>query len=143
MTITKSLMTNTKMSNNSSDSSYIAGTCNIGPSEIKRRQTVAALGFVLTILSAVLLVHGHATRTTRLSAFIPAMVFSVGWVQSRRKFCLAFGLMGTFNFGKAGQLSKVQSPEDLAADRATALSILRQAFILAFAITGLIVLLPL
>jgi len=143
MTTTKSSKMNMKMSNNSSDSSYVAGACNIGPSEIKRRQTVAALGFVLTIATVILLAHGHATRISRLSAFIPAMIFSVGWVQSRRKFCLAFGLMGTFNFGKAGQLSKVQSPEDLAADRATALSILGQAFIVALAITALIVLLPL
>lgn len=140
MTTTKSLKTNTKMPDNSS---YVAGSCNIGPSEIKRRQSVALLGFLLTVVAAVFLVHGHASRTTRLSVFIPAMIFAIGWVQSRRKFCLAFGLMGTFNFGKAGQLSKVQSPDDLAADRATALSILRQSFILAFAITGLIVALPL
>lgn len=50
--------------------------------------------------------------------------------------------MGAFNFGKAGQLSKVQSPADLAADRATALSILGQAALVAIAITALIVALP-
>ena len=51
--------------------------------------------------------------------------------------------MGTFNFGKLGQLSKVASKEDKAADRATAISILTQAIILAAAITGLIFFLPL
>ena len=66
------------------------------------------------------------------------MIFAVGWIQSRRKFCLAFGFMGAFNFGKAGTLSKVQSEEDKAADRSTALSILSQALILAIAITGIV-----
>jgi hypothetical protein len=123
-------------------STYIPGTCNIGPSEIKRRQSVALLGFIATVITGILFVSSHVSPLLRVSAFIPAMIFATGWVQSRRKFCLAFGLMGTFNFGKAGQLSKVQSPEDLAADKATALSILRQAALLAAVITGLIIVLP-
>lgn len=117
---------------------YTAGVCNIGPSEIKRRQSVAVLGAILTIITAILLIANVKSHSARLVSFIPAMIFAVGWIQSRRKFCLAFGLMGTFNFGKAGNLSKVQSPDDKAADRNTALSILTQAIILAIAITGLI-----
>jgi hypothetical protein len=117
---------------------YTAGVCNIGPSEIKRRQSVAVLGASLTIITAILVIVNVKSHSARLVSFIPAMIFAVGWIQSRRKFCLAFGLMGTFNFGKAGNLSKVQSPDDKAADRNTALSILTQAIILAIAITGLI-----
>jgi len=131
----------TKMPDSPS-SQYIPGTCNIGPSEIRRRKSTAILGLVLTIISAFFLVHGHASRVSRISIFIPAMIFATGWVQSRRKFCLAFGFMGAFNFGKAGQLSKVQSPADLAADRATALSILGQAALIAIVLTALIVALP-
>ncbi len=121
-----------------SSDQYTAGVCNIGPSEIKRRQSVAVLGAILTIITAILLIVNVKSHSARLVSFIPAMIFAVGWIQSRRKFCLAFGLMGTFNFGKAGTLSKVQSPDDKAADRNTALSILTQAIILAIAITGLI-----
>jgi hypothetical protein len=51
--------------------------------------------------------------------------------------------MGTFNLGKLGDLSKVQSPEDRKADRKTALTILLQATALAFILTALLVLLPL
>jgi len=51
--------------------------------------------------------------------------------------------MGVFNFGKAGAAQKVRSKEERSADRATALSILTQGIVLAFAITGLIYFLPL
>jgi len=117
---------------------YIPGTCNIGKSEIKRRQSVALIGAIATIAWAIFLILKVDSRALRFSTFIPAMIFAVGWIQSRRKFCLAFGFMGAFNFGKAGTLSKVQSEEDKAADRSTALSILSQALILAIAITGIV-----
>jgi hypothetical protein len=123
--------------------SYQAGSCNIGKGEIRRRQFVAVFGLLLTVLSTASLISNHASRGARFGVFLPAFVFSIGWIQSRRKFCLAFGFMGTFNFGKLGQLSKVSSKEDKAADRATAISILTQAIILAGAITGLIYFLPL
>jgi hypothetical protein len=71
------------------------------------------------------------------------MVFSVGFIQSRRKFCLAFGLMGTFNFGRSRDIARVASPEDRAQDRKTALSILGQAALLAAGLTLIVILLPL
>jgi hypothetical protein len=51
--------------------------------------------------------------------------------------------MGTFNLGKLGDISRVQSPEDRRADRKTALSILAQAALMALVLTVLFVLLPL
>jgi hypothetical protein len=71
------------------------------------------------------------------------MVFSVGFIQSRKKFCLAYGFMGTFNLGKLGDLSRVQNPEDRKADRRTALKILIQSAALAFLLTVLLVAAPL
>ena len=71
------------------------------------------------------------------------LVFAIGWIQSKKKFCLAYGFMGVFNFGKSGQMQKALSKDDQAADRATAFSILGQSVVLAFAITGLIYFLPL
>jgi hypothetical protein len=71
------------------------------------------------------------------------MIFSGGYIQSRRKFCLAYGFMGTFNFGPLGKISKVATPEDRKADRKTAISILVQALSLALTITLIIYLLPL
>ena len=77
---------------------YIPGTCNIGASEVRSRQLVAAVGFLLFITSSISLFGIDAPRGARLGLFIPLMVASVGWVQSRKKFCLAYGFMGTFNF---------------------------------------------
>jgi hypothetical protein len=123
-------------------STYIPGSCNIGPGEIKRRQAGAVVGGLLLIAFLIIEIAHHASRTERLFAFLPALVFSTGWVQSRRKFCLAFGFMGTFNFGKLGELTKVADPADLKADRKTALSILGSALLIAAVITVLITLLP-
>jgi hypothetical protein len=122
---------------------YIAGSCNIGKGEIRRRQFVALIGLILTITTVIGLVNVSAERSARLGVFVPAMIFAIGFIQSRRKFCLAFGLMGTFNFGSLGKLSRVASPEDRKADRKTAISILVQALSLALVITLIIYLLPL
>jgi hypothetical protein len=91
--------------------SYVPGSCNLGKSEIRRRQFVALLGLFLA--------------------------------GSTLAFCLAYGFMGTFNLGKLGDLSRVQSPEDRKADRRTALKILIQSAALAFLLTVLLVAAPL
>jgi len=74
---------------------YIPGTCNIGASEVRSRQLVAAVGFLLFITSSISLFGIDAPRGARLALFFPLMIASIGWVQSRKKFCLAYGFMGT------------------------------------------------
>jgi hypothetical protein len=125
------------------ESDYIPGTCNIGPGEIRKRQFTAVVGAVLSLLAILSYSHSHISHMARTGIFIPLMVFSVGFIQSRRKFCLAFGLMGTFNFGKSRDIARVSSPEDRASDRKTALSILGQSALLALVLTGVVVALPL
>ena len=110
---------------------YISGSCNIGKGEIRRRQIVALIGLILVISTTAGLIGSDSAKSARFSVFVPALVFSVGFIQSRRKFCLAFGLLGTFNFGSLGKLSRVAAPEDRKADRKTAISILVQAMSLA------------
>jgi hypothetical protein len=124
-------------------SAYVPGTCNIGQGEVKRRQAVAIFGLILIVISAAGILATGQDKGARLSIFIPALIFSIGFVQSRKKFCLAYGLAGTFNFGKLGQISKVQSPEDKKADRKTAVSILFQSIALAGLITTIFFVLPL
>ena len=124
-------------------SNYIPGTCNIGAGEIRRRQSVALFGLFLTVFSMTTLLATDQSESARLSVFIPAMIFSVGFIQSRSKFCLAYGLAGTFNFDKLGKISKVGSAEDRAADRKTAIQILAKSFALAALITVVFLVLPL
>ena len=122
---------------------YIPGTCNIGKGEIRRRKLVAIFGLFLTTFSAATIIASDQSKNSRLSIFLPALIFSIGFVQSRKKFCLAYGLAGTFNFGKLGQISKVQSTEDRKSDRKTAVSILFQSAALAAFITAVFFVLPL
>ena len=124
-------------------SEYIPGTCNIGKGEIRQRQLVALFGIFLTVTSATALLATDQSRTSRLSIFIPALVFSIGFVQSRSKFCLAYGFAGTFNFERLGKITKVQSAEDRKADRKTAISILLKSAALAALITAVFFVLPL
>ena len=123
--------------------SYVPGTCNLGKAEIRRRQIVALIGAILTLSSFAGLLAADTANSARWSLFAPLMVFSIGFIQSRKKFCLAYGLMGTFNLGKLGDITRVQSPEDRKADRKTAVTILLQSALLALALTALFVILPL
>ena len=126
-----------------STADYIPGACNIGKGEVKQRQIVALIGLVLSISILATLISINAPRSARLGLFIPLMVASVGWVQSRKKFCLAYGFMGTFNFGRLGKVSRVADKASLAADRKTASSILVQSVGLAAILTLIVYLLPL
>lgn len=123
--------------------SYIAGSCNIGKGEVRRRQLVALIGFTLSLSALIGFISADTEPSLRLGIFLPLTVASIGWVQSRKKFCLAYGFMGTFNFGKLGQLSKVSDKASLAADRKMAISILLQSLTLAAVLTLVVYMLPL
>jgi len=126
-----------------SQAQYIAGTCNIGKGEIRRRQIVALIGLVLSLSALTGFITMHADPSVRLGIFLPLSVAAIGWIQSRKKFCLAYGFMGTFNFGKLGELSRVRDKESLNADRKMALKVLSQSLSLAAVLTLIVYLLPL
>jgi len=125
-----------------SEIEYLAGSCNIGRGEIKRRQFVAIVGAALTVFIAVELLRRGTPRSERLGIFFPAMMAAIGFLQARKRFCLAFGLSGIFNFGALGNVQKVISPQDRALDRKTALILLLQSAALALAVTLVVYLLP-
>ena len=121
---------------------YIPGSCNIGKGEVRRRQLVALVGLFFSISTLLAFNTVDAPAEIRLGIFFPLMVASVGFVQSRSKFCLAYGFAGTFNVGKMGDIKRVTSKEDRAADRKTALVILGKSFILAALATAVVLVLP-
>ena len=122
---------------------YISGTCNLGKAEVRRRQLVAVAGAIFSLISLIGLIQVNASPSARWSIFVPLFVFSIGFIQSRRKFCLAYGFLGTFNLGKLGDISRVQDREDRKRDRKTALSILFQSALLALILSAIVVALPL
>lgn len=131
-----------KKSMKMSSSTYIPGTCNIGKNEIRQRKLVGLVGLFFSVSSLIGLMAIGAARETRLGIFLPLMVASTGYVQSRSKFCMAYGLAGTFNFGKLGDIAQVSDPLSRRADRASALKILLKSFMLASIATMVIFVLP-
>ena len=125
-----------------SEDLYIAGSCNIGTREIMRRRIVALSGLLFAVITASIVLAQDSTRSTRWAVFLPLLVAAIGWIQSRRKFCLAYGLAGTFNFGRMGEIKRVNDPVSRNADRKTALTILLQSLALAFAVTLIFYFLP-
>lgn len=125
-----------------SDIEYIPGSCNIGKGEVRRRQLVALVGLFFSVSTLLAFSTVDAPTEIRLGIFFPLMVASVGFVQSRSKFCLAYGFAGTFNVGKMGDIKRVASKEDRAADRKTALVILGKSFLLAALATAVVLVLP-
>lgn len=121
-------------------SEYISGSCNIGPAEIKRRQQGAVFGGALYLISAIALIASGASTLFRLITFIPAILFAVGLIQSRRKFCVAYGFMGVFSFEKLGSTKKITINQDLAADRKYAVKLLLQSVLAAIVLTAVVVL---
>jgi hypothetical protein len=121
---------------------YIPGSCNIGKGEVRRRQIVALVGLFFSISTLFAFSTVDTPAQVRLGIFFPLMVASVGFVQSRSKFCLAYGFAGTFNVGKMGDIKRVASKEDRAADRKTALVILGKSFLLAAIATAVVLVLP-
>ena len=121
---------------------YIPGSCNIGKGEVRRRQLVALVGLFFSISTLLAFNTVDAPTEVRLGILFPLMVASVGFVQSRSKFCLAYGFAGTFNVGKMGDIKRVASKEDRAADRKTALVILGKSFLLAALATAVVLVLP-
>ena len=121
---------------------YIPGSCNIGKGEVRKRQIVALVGLFFTVVTLLTFSTVDTPTEIRLGIFFPLMVASVGFVQSRSKFCLAYGFAGTFNVGKIGDIKRVASKEDRAADRKTALKILGKSFLLAAIATAVVLVLP-
>ena len=131
-----------KMSLKMPDIEYIPGTCNIGKGEVRKRQLVALIGLFFSISTLFAFNTVDTPTEVRLGIFFPLMVASVGFIQSRSKFCLAYGFAGTFNVGKMGDIKRVSSKEDRAADRKTALVILGKSFLLAASATAVVLVLP-
>ena len=121
-------------------SEYISGACNIGPAEIKRRKQGAYLGGALYLIVSISLIASDASMSTRLWVFLPAALFAVGYIQSKRKFCVAYGFLGIFNFEKLGKTTKIIVNQELKADRKYAIKLSVQALLLAIILTLLTIL---
>lgn len=123
---------------------YVAGACNIGPWEIRRRRRAALAAFVGAAVLFAFLVAIGAPAWTRLVLLLPLWAGAIAWLQARRRFCVAYAMGGMANFGD-GEATRqsVVDPEQRAADRHATVSLVRDALLLAIIPTVAAVLLPL
>lgn len=114
---------------------YVPGACNIGTAEIARRRHFAALGLAATAVVAVALIAlgTPPLSPVRLTVALPLAGAAIGWIQAQRRFCLAYGFAGTFNFGALGELERAPNAAAIAADRRTALLIGAQGLLIGLA----------
>ena len=121
---------------------YLPGSCNIGGVEVRRRRIAGLFGAGLSLLTFLFLVAVGASSGMRIIIFFPFLLTVISWFQTRRRFCLAFGLAGTFNFGSAADLSRVADPADLRADRVRALKTILESLVYAGVATALVISAP-
>ena len=123
-------------------SEYQSASCNIGSAEVHQRFKVAIGGAIVYVAFSIALLIGLVSDSWRFWIVVPAIVTSIGYVQGRKKFCLAYGFMGVFNFDTVGNPTKIKDPIALAADRKYALSVLLQGVGLALVISAPVLLIP-
>lgn len=121
---------------------YESGVCNIGPDEIAHRLTLAHIGLLITLGLLVLLIITHVPLLARFSVALPAWGTAVAYLQAWRKFCVAFGVSGVFNFGQVGSTERVVDPRARARDRRRALEIVLLGLFAGVAAGAVAVLLP-
>jgi len=86
---------------------YMAGVCNIGPEEIKRRRNIGWLGLVITLVLLAILVATGVNHWWRLFMFFPVTLSASGFIQAAFGFCTGFASKGVYNFGPTGGMEKV------------------------------------
>lgn len=121
---------------------YIAGVCNIGKAETRQRLIVSFVGLGAALALAAWLVANDASTAARWFVLLPFMVWAIGLVQARNRFCVAYGLAGTFNFGRLGSTTQVIDPEFRKADQRMVLKLAAISLTYALAATLGFVLLP-
>lgn len=123
---------------------YVAGACNIGAWEIRRRRRAAMVGFGLAGLLLVVLLIAGAPPVARLAVGLPLWGGMLSWLQARRRFCAGFAVAGIANFrSDRSVMQAVVDPRARRADLLTVARMTRDSFLLALPITLVAVLLPL
>jgi hypothetical protein len=86
---------------------YIAGVCNIGPEETRRRRILGWVSLAITPALLVTLVWIGVNPWWRILVFFPATMSASGFLQAHFHFCSGFAHRGIFNFGPIGERQEV------------------------------------
>jgi hypothetical protein len=125
-------------------SGYVAGACNIGPYEIRRRRAFGVAGVAAAALLGAALLAIGAPPSARLLVALPLIGGVFSMLQARRRFCAGFAVAGLSNFGAddTGRRA-VTDPGARRADRLAALRMGVDATLIGLPAVVLFILLPL
>lgn len=121
---------------------YRSGVCNIGPDEIAKRRRSGHVGAIATLVTLAVLLALGVPPQVRFLVAIPAAAAAAGYVQAFFKFCIAFGSLGVFNFGRRGTMEHVADPAARARDRMRVFQLSLIVTVIAVAVGLLAVLIP-
>jgi len=102
---------------------YIAGQCNLGPEEIRRRMNIGWLGVVFTFLVVLILEVFDAPKLYRIIVLPTIAIALSGFLQARHRFCYLYGWRGVFSIAGRKKFEQVNDHADLRKDRNTAIRI--------------------
>ena len=93
---------------------YEPGVCNIGKVEIRKRYAFGLIGFILTIILAIVFISLNIYLPwSLLITIIPLVLGFEGIFQGKAKFCAGFAARGIYDFnGSGGGRNKVSSDDD-------------------------------
>jgi hypothetical protein len=114
-------------------------SCNIGGPEVRRRKIAGIISAVFTIIVAISLIVLDASLVMRSVIFIPVLMTAIGWYQTRRRFCLAYGFAGVFNLGDLGRGQTVMDPAQRRRDRIQVFKTIGEAVLISSLVTILLV----
>jgi hypothetical protein len=106
-----------------SENTYIAGQCNLGREEIRRRMNIGWLGVVFTFLVVLILEIFDSPKLYRIMVLPTIAVALSGFLQARHRFCYLYGWRGVFSIAGRKKFEKITDDADLKRDRRTAIQI--------------------
>lgn len=120
-----------------SENTYVAGQCNLGTEEIRRRMNIGWLGVVVTFLVVLILEIFDAPKMYRIIVLPTIGVALSGFLQARHRFCYLYGWRGIFSIAGRKKFEKVVDNADLKKDRNTAIQIVVMMFLGSLLLTAL------
>ena len=106
-----------------SENAYIAGQCNLGTQEIRRRMNIGWLGVMFTFLVVLMLEIFDTPKLYRIIVLPTIGVALSGFLQARHRFCYLYGWRGVFSIMGRKKFEKILDTAALKKDKNTAIKI--------------------
>ena len=115
---------------------YVPGVCNINREEIAFRSKWRNIGLITALALAVILLIISDNRWLRLVVFLPAMIGTINYLQTKNRFCVSYAAAGLQNATEGSKEAAKVADDARALDKAKARKMNIQAAVAALFITA-------